>query len=209
MTLSDSPDAPVRRGRPPDATLPHRILSAAADLLDEVGFAALTVEAVAERAGVGKPSIYKHFPNARALGFAVLGTDPALDPVAPRGPAPAALAAQIGALVAAFATPRGAQIGQALAAAPTDARAPDEATAFRTTVLRAPRAAWRQILLRGAVSGDFVLPDDLDAFLDMVYGAILLRLMTGIGPLDSGFAAGLTSAALSTLAPIAKPGPAT
>ena len=39
------------------------ILSAALDLLGEVGYGGLTIEAVAHRAGVGKSTIYRHWPG--------------------------------------------------------------------------------------------------------------------------------------------------
>jgi AcrR family transcriptional regulator len=43
------------------------ILSAAVDLLGEVGYARLTMEQVAERAGVGKASLYLRWPSKVAL----------------------------------------------------------------------------------------------------------------------------------------------
>jgi AcrR family transcriptional regulator len=43
------------------------IRSATADLLGEVGYARLTMDQVAERAGVSKPSLYLRWPNKVAL----------------------------------------------------------------------------------------------------------------------------------------------
>ncbi len=45
----------------------ERILEATALLLDEVGFDALTTNAIAERAGVNVASLYKYFPNKYAV----------------------------------------------------------------------------------------------------------------------------------------------
>lgn len=39
------------------------ILSAALDLLGEIGYGGMTIEAVAARAGVGKSTIYRHWPG--------------------------------------------------------------------------------------------------------------------------------------------------
>src|SRR5262245_40509438 len=43
------------------------LLDDAAALLDEGGLDAVTMDAVAARAGVSRPLVYKHFPNRRAL----------------------------------------------------------------------------------------------------------------------------------------------
>ena len=56
-----------RRGRPRDPAVDEAILSAAVDLLGEVGYARLTMEQVAERAGVGKASLYLRWPSKVAL----------------------------------------------------------------------------------------------------------------------------------------------
>jgi TetR/AcrR family transcriptional regulator of autoinduction and epiphytic fitness len=53
-TGAPDPDPRVERSR-------RVILSAAVDLLAEVGYGGLTVEAVAARAGVGKSTIYRHW----------------------------------------------------------------------------------------------------------------------------------------------------
>ena len=56
-----------RRGRPRDPDVDAAILTAAVDLLDEAGFARLTMDQVAARAGVGKASLYLRWPNKLAL----------------------------------------------------------------------------------------------------------------------------------------------
>ena len=56
-----------RRGRPRDPAVDEAILSAAVDLLAEAGYARLTMEQVAARAGVGKASVYLRWPNKVAL----------------------------------------------------------------------------------------------------------------------------------------------
>lgn len=55
------------RGRPRDAGLDAAILAAAMALLGEVGYARLSMEKVAARAGVSKASLYLRWPNKQAL----------------------------------------------------------------------------------------------------------------------------------------------
>ncbi|MFD0662107.1 TetR/AcrR family transcriptional regulator [Thermocatellispora tengchongensis] len=55
-----------RRG----AALEEAILRAAADELTESGYAGLTMDRVAQRAGTNKNTIYRRWPNRLALGIA-------------------------------------------------------------------------------------------------------------------------------------------
>lgn len=57
----------IQRGRPRDPGVDEAILTAAIDLLAESGYARLTMEQVASRAGVGKASLYLRWPNKVAL----------------------------------------------------------------------------------------------------------------------------------------------
>ncbi|MDN5796066.1 MAG: TetR/AcrR family transcriptional regulator [Intrasporangium sp.] len=63
--MSDGP-RPRRRG----AALENAILDATVAELQEVGYAAMTVEGVARRAGAGKYSLYRRWPNKVALAIA-------------------------------------------------------------------------------------------------------------------------------------------
>lgn len=49
--------------RPRDPHVEERILDATHDLIEEHGYAGLTMEAIADRAGVGKPTVYRRFAN--------------------------------------------------------------------------------------------------------------------------------------------------
>lgn len=55
------------RGRPRSESCSAEILSATLDLVAEVGIAGLTVDAVAQRAGVGKATIYRRWASKEAL----------------------------------------------------------------------------------------------------------------------------------------------
>jgi TetR/AcrR family transcriptional repressor of mexJK operon len=55
------------RGRPPDAAKRAAIARAASRLFLERGFAGTSIEAVARRAGVSKPTVYAHFGDKDGL----------------------------------------------------------------------------------------------------------------------------------------------
>src|SRR5437660_8914987 len=74
-----------RRGRPPSAAAASHdaILDAVYDLLHEKSVRDLTIEEVARRAGVGKPTIYKWWPSKAALVMDMLDERIAEDLSAP------------------------------------------------------------------------------------------------------------------------------
>src|SRR5215207_6871886 len=63
MIQDRKPPNPARRNQ----RSRQAILSATADLLGEVGYTKLTVEAIAARAGVGKQTIYRWWPGKGAV----------------------------------------------------------------------------------------------------------------------------------------------
>jgi AcrR family transcriptional regulator len=69
-----APAEPVRRprGRPRDEGADGRIIQAAADLMLERGIAEVTVDEVADQAGVGKATVYRRYPSKDALAAAAL-----------------------------------------------------------------------------------------------------------------------------------------
>jgi AcrR family transcriptional regulator len=63
----------------------RRIVEAAVELHETVGMARTTISAIAEKAGVERLTVYRHFPDERALFFACSGhwyaANPPPDPV--------------------------------------------------------------------------------------------------------------------------------
>jgi AcrR family transcriptional regulator len=58
---------PQPSGRPRDPQKDHDVLAATRQLLAEVGYQRTTIAAVARRAGVGAPTIYRRWPQREAL----------------------------------------------------------------------------------------------------------------------------------------------
>ncbi len=77
---------PIRVGAPPRAVPPQtrqKVLSAAADLLQQHGYAHVTMEGVAAHAGTAKTTVYRWWPSKAALLldlFDVLASEELSDP---------------------------------------------------------------------------------------------------------------------------------
>src|SRR5262245_24996485 len=113
--------APRRPGRPPSDRARAAILDAARRLLSDGGPAAVTMEAVAARAGVGKPTVYRWWPDRHAVTMAALmesgdQTQPSRRPRSMRD----GLRLQLRAIVDRFSTPVGRHVTALLAASDPD-----------------------------------------------------------------------------------------
>lgn len=171
----------VLRGRPRDPATRRRILAAASALLDEGGLTAVTMEAIAARAGVGKPTIYREWPNAHAVAMSAFleRTRAAPSPSRARS-AIAALRHQLRELAKAFATRAGRNTAMMIAAAQNDS---ELAKVFRTHFVMKSREEGRALLERAQVEGDLRRGIDMEAALDLVYAPFYFRLLIGHAPL--------------------------
>ena len=169
-----------RLGRPRSETVRQAILAAAIDELEENGYARLTVDAIAARAGAGKQTVYRWWPSK---------ADVVLDALLERAavtitvPDEGSLEADLLAFVGATFRQRGQRpvlIGL-MAQALLD---PVFATAFRDRFLFGRRAALRVILERAVARGEINPDMDPELLIDVVYGVLWYRLMLDHAPLD-------------------------
>ncbi len=65
--IARMPPSPKKSGRPRSAQSHQAILAAALALLSEVGFEAMSIEAIATRAAVGKSTIYRRYKSKEEL----------------------------------------------------------------------------------------------------------------------------------------------
>ena len=187
-----------RPGRPRSATARQAILAAAAALIEAGGPGAVTMEAVARRAGVGKPTIYRGWPNREALAMAALLA--AAEPKPPPGETASAIAdlrRQMRKTAEMFATPRGRSAALMTASADPGS---ELAKAFRTQVMLASREEGRALLSRAVALGEIRADIRPDTILDMLYGPLFYRLLIGHAPLSDGFADDLVDAMLKGVA---------
>jgi AcrR family transcriptional regulator len=191
-------DPPKARGRPRDEEARQRILDAALEVLDEVGFAQVTTEAIAERAGASKATIYRWWPNKAAVLIEAFREAVSPDlPFPDTGCVRKDIQLQLRTFVTMLTGRRGRIFAAFLGATQTD---PDVAAAFRTFWITPRREVAKAALARKMERGQLRPGIDLDVILDLLYGPIYYRVMTGHGPLDMEYADQLADAALRGLA---------
>src|SRR6185312_1951178 len=111
MSPRNAPDPARRNERSRRA-----VLDAALELLSETGYAALTVEAIAARAGVGKQTIYRWWPGRGAVILDALAEAGPPPPLPDTGDLRADLLLVVRATVAELADPRLSATSRALTA---------------------------------------------------------------------------------------------
>ena len=185
-------------GRPRSERAHRAILRAANELLESDGFAAVTVEAIAERAGVSKATIYRWWPNRAAVvmdGFLSIVSSEV--PFPHTGRAREDIRLHMRRLAEAF----GGKMGRTVAALIAEGQAdPELAEALRSRWLSIRRTEAREILELGIERGE--LRDDIDpeVAVDVLYGPIYYRMLVGHAPLDGDFADALAGHAFAGLA---------
>jgi AcrR family transcriptional regulator len=163
----------TRPGRPRSEAARRAILGASLALLKRHGVAGVTAEAIAERAGVSKATLYRWWPCATATAM-----DAFLEEVVSRLPSPAtnrpiedlrACARQAARLLGG---PLGDVLAELIAAAHTDRRL---AEIFHERYLAPSRRNLRRVVDRAVAAG--ALRDDVDAeiVIDVICGAYYYR----------------------------------
>lgn len=174
---------PKKPGRPRSEEAHRAILSAARTLMEEVGPTRITVEAVAKRAGVGKPTIYRHWANAQELAMAAL-VDNAKEPDnADKQSGVDDLKNLVDTVVERLNSKRGRQMALMLAGAEPDS---ELFKAFANRVVLEGRQKGLEILQAEQKAGRIRMDADLEMTLDLIFGAVLLRLLLRHAPLDDG-----------------------
>jgi AcrR family transcriptional regulator len=169
-------EAPPRKpGRPRDEGAAQAILAAATELLAEVGFAGVTVDAVAHRAGVGKATIYRRWPSKErlVLDAAIASTEPI--PVPQTGSVAGDLKVVYGRMAEHLSQPDGRGVLMGMLAQATVDEVVHE---LLTTLTSQRKDVTRTILRRGIETGEVAEDADLDLLIDMLGGAVLYR--TGV-----------------------------
>ncbi|HEV2401902.1 MAG TPA: TetR/AcrR family transcriptional regulator [Candidatus Sulfotelmatobacter sp.] len=172
-------------GRPRSEKARLAILQSTLKLLEEIGFADLTIEEIAARAEVGKATVYRWWPDKGALiadAFASSATRHLRFP--DTGSLYKDMSRQMGQLVKVLRSRKGRIVSAILAAGQSDK---DLIAAFRDRFLWPRRRDAYETLQRGIRRGELPRNTDLDLLLDSLYGPIYMRFLIRHDQLSAEF----------------------
>jgi len=177
---------PPKRGRPRSGRTEQAILKAASDLVASSGLADMTIEGVAERAGVGKASIYRRWPSKGALAFdAVVDTILAAQPTPDTGSLEADLLKVARTWIEGARDRRGGRtVAGLIAQVQSD---PDLAAMWRERFVSRIRRERRPIIERAIARGEIPAGSDPEVIMDLFYGPLYHRYLNGHLPLNDAF----------------------
>jgi AcrR family transcriptional regulator len=192
---SDNQTEPARRpGRPRSEQAEQAIIEATLDVFAEQGFDGVCVEAVAARAGVGKATIYRRWPNKEELLLAALGTIKSPYPE-PKGVSVRDdLLAIVEVMCADKADPRKARRYALLLG--EGEKYPRLMARYKETVVEPRRDVIRAVLRRGIETGELRPDTDIEVSVLALTGIILAREKTLDATFDGDFAARVVDSVL-------------
>jgi AcrR family transcriptional regulator len=187
----------ARPVRPRSIKVHEAAVDATRALLREGGLPAATIDAIAARSGVSKATLYKHWPSRTAVAAEAFGRDMAdAVPLPDTGTTEGDLVEQVRLVSRFYASPEGTVFSQLLAASVTDEGG---AAYFRAWFLAGRRMAVARLWERGVERGDVRPGVDADTAIDLLFGPLVYRLLTGYLPLTDEAATAVADAALHGL----------
>ncbi len=197
-TQSGPAAASARRpGRPRSEQAEQAIIEATLDLFAEQGFEGVCVELVAARAGVGKATIYRRWPNKEELLLAAFGSLKSPFPE-PKGVSVRDdLLAMVQVMCADKADPRRSRRYALLLG--EGEKYPRLMARYKETVVQPRRDAMRAVIRRGIGTGELRPDTDVEIAMLTLTGAIMAQDQSVSGTLDSEFATRLVDGLLRGL----------
>ena len=175
-----TPDTERRpRGRPRTARASAAIVDATLELLAERGFPATTMEAIADRAAVGKNTIYRRWSSKEELIADALRELTADADVREEGDVYSVLLAYVHDFERVFSDPL---VGRLLPGLLGELqRNPEFAAVWAERVVRPRRQAIVELLVRAREHGELREDTDLELIADLLVGPPFLRLLFPFG----------------------------
>ncbi|HSZ40807.1 MAG TPA: TetR/AcrR family transcriptional regulator [Trebonia sp.] len=185
--MSAEPSIARGRGRPRSEPARQAILAAATELMLARGLSAVSMDAIADRAGVSKATIYRWWPTKETLALDALYEQ--LTELSAEPPDTGTLRGDLSALLGGWTDrvrgrPYGRVIGALVTEAATDTTFGD---LYRERFVEPRRAQIRQVFARAVARGEIGVATDSEAAIDLLYGALYHRLLHGHAPLTRQF----------------------
>lgn len=174
--MADEQEQQTRRGpgRPRQAHVTRAVLDAVVDLVAESGMNALTMDAVAARAGVSKPAMYRRWPTKQDLVIAAAESRIGPLTVPDMGAFRAELRALLTSRMEAYRRPGVDRLLAGVIGAAAEAGAkPDAYRAYTARVM----SETRHLLERGVARGDVRRDVDVDAAATLVAASLVFRMV--------------------------------
>jgi AcrR family transcriptional regulator len=183
-----------RPGRPRSEQAEQAIIEATLDVFAEQGFEGVCIELVAVRAGVGKATIYRRWPNKEELLLAAFGSLKSPFPEPEGVSVRDDLLAMVQVMCADKADPRKARRYALLLG--EGEKYPRLMARYKETVVQPRRDAMRAVIRRGIETGELRPETDVEIAMLTLTGAIMAQDQSAGGTLDGEFAARLVDGLL-------------
>ena len=194
-TQSGPAAASARRpGRPRSEQAEQAIIEATLDVFAEQGFEGVCVEQVAARAGVGKATIYRRWPNKEELLLAAFGSLKSPFPEPAGVSVRDDLLAMVQVMCADKADPRKSRRYALLLG--EGEKYPRLMARYKETVVEPRRDAMRAVIRRGIETGELRPDTDVEIAMLTLTGAIMAQDQSASGTLDGEFATRLVDGLL-------------
>jgi AcrR family transcriptional regulator len=158
------------------------ILTATVDLLRDGGLDSLTIDAIAQAAGVGRQTIYRWWPSKGAMLAEAMGLLAAA--VVPPRESGSFTADLTGFWVDSFRSLADPGLARGLRDVAAEAQHDEHVAEALAGFTAQRRAALRAVLQRGVDQGQLSPAADLDLLVDLGYGFLWYRLLVGHRPLN-------------------------
>lgn len=173
------------RGRPRDPSIDEAIISATLELLDEHGYAGLTLAEVANRAGVSRTALYRRWARKSQLVVEAMVSRLPARGLPDTGSTRGDLLAYTQQLAATFShTPAARVLPGLVAAMATD---PSLAASYRELLVQPLRQQVRAAVARGIARGEVHEDADPEFVIDALAGPLYVRLLITGDPLDPNY----------------------
>lgn len=194
--IENTEEKQFKSGRPRSESSRRAILDATRRLLTHVSVQKLSIEAIARKAGVGKTTIYRWWPNKSAVVMEAIFSQPAFHNIMPTpSNAVEGVSTQIDKLARQMSGKNGRMVAEIIGEAQPD---PESLKIFISSFLQDRYNSLSSYIEGGKQTGEFDVNLDTDSAIDVILGPLFFRLISG-QELDEAFVSDMTEMLLKAL----------